>query len=473
MITTAHLTEIDSLFSQQAANLQQLKAEGVSERLEKIKQIERYLADPEHENALAEAMYADLRKPRAEVITTEITPVLVTAKHIHSHLSSWMKDQSVGAPISMAGISSKIRYEPKGQALIISPWNYPFQLAINPLLYAIAAGNAVIIKPSEVAAHTSAFLKQMIASLFDPAEVVVVEGEVPVATALLAKPFNHIFFTGSPAVGKIVMRAAAEHLASVTLELGGKSPAIVDGTRDIETAATQIAWAKCLNNGQTCIAPDYVMVREDLLGEFSDQYAAAIRRFYNPDGRGVQASPDYGRLINAKHFARILSLLEDAEAKGAQIEIGGEMDEADLFMSPVLLTGITEEMTLMKEEIFGPLMPVLTYQELSEVTEMINRRPKPLAMYIQSNRRANVEFILANTSAGGTVINELMVSSVNPHLPFGGVNNSGIGKSNGKHGFVEFSNERGVLKRNWGTFSMIYPPYKNRMIQLLRWTTKL
>lgn len=473
MTATTHTTHIEELFIRQQQNLQQLKETDLKQRLEKIRRIEAFLQEEENESALAAALYADLRKAREEAILTELAPVLVSLSHLLSHLGDWMKDKAVSTPMAMAGISSHIRYEPKGQCLIIAPWNYPFQLAINPLLYAIAAGNAVILKPSEVSAHTSAFLKHMLETLFPTEEVAVVEGDAAVANELLAQPFNHIFFTGSPAVGKIVMKAAAEHLASVTLELGGKSPVVIDGTRDLRIAAEQIAWAKCVNNGQACIAPDYLILPEPLRDEFVEAFEAAVQQMYDPTGKGIQQASAYSRMINGRHFLRVKNLIADATAKGAHIAAGGAMDEADLFIEPTLLTDVTEDMAIMKEEIFGPVLPILTYTELTEVPAIINRRPKPLALYLQSNRQPNVEYLLQHTSAGGTAINELMVTSINPHLPFGGVNNSGIGKTNGLHGFIEFSNERGVLKRNWGTYSLIYPPFNGKIIDLLKWITRM
>ena len=464
MITTKfNIDEVDRIFNLQRTqvNLQLAKKSSVKERIKKIQKIERYILDPKNQESLFQAMWYDLHKSKEEVILSEIVPTLSAITHVYKKINLWVQDHRVGAPLAMFGISSYIKYEPKGQVLIISPWNYPFQLVIIPLIHAIAAGNVVIVKPSEIAAANSNFILNMVQTLFPENEVAVIEGDVPVSTALLDKPFHHIFFTGSPAVGKIVMQAASKHLTSVTLELGGKSPVIVDGTSSIRKVAGQIAWAKCINNGQTCIAPDYLLIHEDKKDEFVSAYKQQVEKFYNQGGQGIELSKDYTRLINQKNFLRVKGLLEDAVDKGARILYGGQHDENDKYMAPTLLDGIGTDMDIMNEEIFGPILPIITFKKLEEVLEVIERLPKPLALYIMSKKRKNINFILDNTSAGGTAINELMITTINPQLPFGGINNSGIGKSNGKYSFVEFSNERGVLRRNFLDFRMFFPPYKN------------
>jgi aldehyde dehydrogenase (NAD+) len=465
------IKEVDRIFDLQRRpeNLQRMKNTTAAQRLERITKIEKYILNEENQARLAKAMWYDLRKSREEMLATEILPILTILVHIKRQLKSWMRPQRVGAPMAMLGISSYIRYEPKGQVLLIAPWNYPFQLAINPLLHAIAAGNVCIVKPSEISAATSSFIKNMVEDLFNENEVAVIEGDVPVSQALLDKPFHHIFFTGSPAVGKIVMKAASKHLTSVTLELGGKSPCIIDETANVGVAAERIAWGKLLNNGQTCIAPDYVLVHESKKEAFLNAYQAWVEKSYNSDQKGIKASPYYTRIINEKNFHRVKSLIDDAVDKGAQLIGSGETDADDKFIAPCLLDQVTTEMTVMQEEIFGPVLPVVTYRDLSEVPAFIQQLPKPLALYIMSKSRKNQEYLLNNTTAGGTAINELMITTLNPELPFGGVNNSGIGKSNGKHSFVEFSNERGVLKRRFLDFKMLFPPYKTTIFE---WMTK-
>lgn len=451
----------------QASNFQVQKNTTASERLQKIKKIERYILNPENQSRLFLAMWTDLRKSESEVLTTEITPVLTAIQHVKQKLSSWMSDKSVGSPLALSGIYSHIRYEPKGHVLIIAPWNYPFQLVINPLIHAIAAGNVILIKPSEIAAQTALFLEKMISDLFDPTEIGLIQGDVPITTALLEKKFNHIFFTGSPAVGKIVMQAAAKHLTSVTLELGGKSPAILDETADVAKMGKRLAWAKTVNNGQICIAPDYLLIHRSQKEKFIQVFEETIRSFFNSDGKGIQQSDFYGRIIDAKNFSRLSRLLSESVSQGAKIRFGGELDESDKFISPTLLDEVTWEMPIMQEEIFGPILPILTFDSITEVPQLIERLEKPLALYILTKSSKNRSYLLQNTTAGGTVINEFLTTPINPNLPFGGVNNSGIGKSNGFHGFVEFSNERGVMHRKWMNFNIIYPPFRLKWVKML------
>ncbi len=475
METIIEKTNIEQLFSNQnkRENLQALKNTSVRERIGKIKKIEQYILSSNNHDLIASALSKDLRKSNEEVISTEISPVILTIKSVCKNLRGWMQDEHVPSPLTMAGMSSYIKYEPKGLVMIMSPWNYPFQLTLNPLIYAIAAGNAITIKPSEVSSNTSAVLKQMINELFPENEVVVIEGDVSIATELLNKPFNHIHFTGSPNVGKIVMKAASQHLTSVTLELGGKSPVIVDDTVNEKSAAQKIAWAKCLNSGQTCIAPDYALVHESKLQSFLDAFEATINKFYNPEQKGIQSSPDYCRIVNEKNHHRVMNLINNALENGAKKVIGGESDPDDKFISPTVLINVDDKMDIMKEEIFGPVLPVMTYKEINDAIKKIHHLPTPLALYIMSNSNSNIKHIMDNTSAGGTAINELMVTSINPNLPFGGMNNSGIGKSNGKHGFVDFSNERGVVKRKWGNLKIIYPPYSAKIFELFKKVVRL
>lgn len=467
-MTTTHTaaTQVARLFDLQHAdaNLQAMKDTTVQQRLERIQRLERFILDADNQQALADALQHDLGRCKEETLAVEVAPLLSVTTHTKRHLRHWMRAQSVPAPWSLMGISSHIRYEPKGHVLIIAPWNYPFQLAMLPLTYAIAAGNVVTIKPSEHTPATSAFMARMVGQLFPESEVAVVEGEVEVATALLERPFHHIFFTGSPAVGKIVMKAAAQHLTSVTLELGGKSPCIVDESADVKAAAEQIAWGKSINAGQTCIAPDYLLIHHSRKAAFLDAYAKAITTMY---GKDVAQSPHFPRIVNEKNVRRIQALIDDAVAQGATIALGGDIRHSERYISPCVLDNVTPDMAILEEEIFGPVLPIMTFRDLEEVLPIIHARPKPLALYIMSKNRAHQSYILQNTSAGGTVINEVMTGTLNPDLPFGGVNNSGIGKSNGRHAFVEFSNERGVMRRRFLDFKLIYPPYRSRLIALV------
>jgi aldehyde dehydrogenase (NAD+) len=469
MPTATHTTQLSEVFDRQRDHAPRQALTTAHERIERLQRIERYISDPQHEAALVEALQQDFRKPPAETIISETGVVFQHLKFARRHLRRWMQPEKVATPVLMLGTRNYIHFEPKGVCLIMAPWNYPFNLSILPLIYAIAAGNTVILKPSEISAHTSRFIQQMISDLFPPEEVAVVEGDAEVAQALLELPFNHIFFTGSPQIGKVVMKAASRHLSSVTLELGGKSPAIIDPSVDLKKVARQTLWGKCLNAGQTCIAPDYLIVHHSRKDDFIRAYREAVEEFYSAE---VVASPDFARIISDKHFQRIRGLLDDAISKGAQVVVGGETDAPTRYIAPTLLSEVTEEMTIMEEEIFGPVLPLLTYQTTEDIIRMVNRRPKPLTLYIQSKRRVFIEEIVRNTSAGGTVINDYLLGYGNPNLPFGGVNNSGIGKSLGFHGFREFSNERGVNHRLFGEVSFLFPPYGPRLKQMVNFLFK-
>jgi len=475
MTSTTKLSaeSLQDLFRRQQEHQSVLRSTTSRERKERLQRIDNFLQEERHLKALSKALWADFRKPEAEVMATEVMIIRQQYRHIRRNLNRWMRDQGISTPWPLIGTTSYIHYEPKGTCLIMAPWNYPFQLAVYPILYGLAAGNTLVVKPSEMAPHTSAFLRDMISSLFPPEEVAVVEGDAEVAQALLDLPFNHVFFTGSPKVGKLVMQAAARHLSSVTLELGGKSPAIVAPDAPIKTTAERTAWAKFLNNGQTCIAPDYLLVHESVADSFADAFCESIKQMYGPDQKAIQASPDYSRIINDRHFDRLRSLLDDATTRGARPVFGGTFDGSDRFIMPTLLKHVTSDMRVMQEEIFGPIMPMLIYQKPEEAMEIIKRHPKPLAFYINSRNKRTIRYFMDHSSAGGTLVNDYMLGLSNPNLPFGGVNHSGIGKSLGFHGFVEFSNERSVLERRWGTLKPLYPPYtklKSSIIRLLsRW----
>ena len=461
-------TEIKRIYEVQSnpKNVLALRNSSYQDRIAKIKSIYNYILNKSNHDRIAEALYKDLRKSNEEVITTEMTPVILTIKEVCKKLKHWMKDEHVPSPVTMVGMSSFIKYESKGNILIIGPWNYPFQLAIYPLVYAIAAGNTAIIKPSEFSSNTANAISIMIKELFDENEVAVVEGGIPEATALLALPFNHIHFTGSPKVGKIVMEAAAKNLTAVTLELGGKSPVIIDGSTNLNSTAEKVCWGKTLNSGQTCIAPDFALVQENALDGFVEGFKRACEKFYDPDKKGIDQSKDYGRIINDTNFDRVHALLEDAKENGAKVEFGGEVNKQDRYIQPTLLSNINMEMKIMQDEIFGPILPVVPFKNKEDVTELLNSFPSPLALYIMSNNKDNTKYFLDHTVAGGTCINELMLTSVNPHLPFGGVNNSGVGKTGGKHSFMDFSNQRGVIKRKYGnSIKLIYPPFNKQIFK--------
>ena len=464
MMTTVPDTprqKVLDIYSKQRAYAPILAQSTATDRIKKLNKIQQYLTNKANTKRLMDALAADLSKPEVEVMTSELGVLLSSLRDIKKKLRFWMKDKAVSTPLAMTGASSYIKYEPKGVALIISPWNYPFQLCINPLLYAIAAGCAAMLKPSEYSCNTSQYIAGMIADLFEEKEVAVCQGGIPTSTILLEQPFDHMYFTGSPTVGKIVMKAAAQHLASVTLELGGKSPCFVLPKVNVAAAAKKLAWGKFFNTGQTCIAPDYALVPSHLATQLTQELTTAIKTMYNKAGKGIKHSPDLGRLIGDKHYSKVLSMLHEAVNDGATIAYGGSHDPDTRYIEPTILTNINPTSTILKEEIFGPILPIVTYDSLDEAITFTNGKPKPLALYILGDSRKKINHIINNTSAGGTVINDFLLHFANHNLPFGGVNNSGIGKSHGKHGFVAFSNERAIMKNKWALTHILHPPYTN------------
>lgn len=460
---------IEGIFAQLKANQYAVGATTSAERKAKLKKLHHTIL--KYRPQIKKAMYQDFKKHPSEVDLTEVYPITSEIKHSRRHLNRWLRKHRVPTPLALMGSSSYITYEPKGVVLIMSPWNFPFNLTFCPLISAVAAGNTVVLKPSEHTPHSSAVMKAIIQEVFDEREVTLVEGGVETAQHLLDLPFNHIFFTGAPSIGKIVMAAAAKHLTSVTLELGGKSPTIVDETADIKMAARRIAWGKFVNNGQICIAPDYVLVHESVKENFIQQLNEHLRSYYTDDpGR----EPSYARIVNAKHYARVKNLVDDAVAKGAKVQYGNQTDAEDDYMSPTILTDLSDDAEIMKEEIFGPVLPIRSFTSLDEVISSINAREKPLALYIYSKRKRNIDKIMKQTRAGGGCINHTGVHFYNANLPFGGSNNSGIGKGHGWHGFQAFSNPRGVLKQHIpNALELLLPPYndfKQKVIDLtIKW----
>ena len=462
---------IANLFQAQFDALRQhapaLRREDVAARRARLQKLSKWLHA--HRTDIQAALYTDFRKPAAETDMTEIWTSLVELKHTSSHLKKWMAPRSVGVSMALLGTRSWVQVEPKGVVLIIAPWNYPFYLAVGPLISAIAAGNAVVIKPAEQTPATSALLRKLCQDLFRPEEVLLLEGGKEVATELLKLPWDHIFFTGSPEVGKIVMRAAAEHLSGLTLELGGKNPAVVDETANLRDAAEKIVWGKFLNNGQTCVAPDYLLVQESVQPALVQELKAAIERAYNPGGAGIEASDSLARIVNEHHFARLAGLLEDAQTKGATVAAGGVVDASQNYIEPTILTNVPAGARVLEEEIFGPLLPVLTYKNLSETAAYVNARLKPLAQYVFSTSAENRRYLLDNISAGGAGVNETVLHFAHPELPTGGVGNSGLGKAHGHAGFLAFSNEKGVMRQRVGFTGIkaMYPPYTSRVRKLV------
>ena len=472
-MTTAIATErITDIFHLQKENAPRINKSSVSERIKKLKSIKSYLTDPKNEKKLVEAIKTDLKRPEVEVLVGEVVTVIQEIDFVSKNLKQWLKPKKVTTPLTLAGSSSYIHYESKGTSLIISPWNYPFQLAITPLIYSIAAGNTAIIKPSEYSAATSAYLEEMIGQLFDENEAKVIQGAVEESQALLNCPFDHMYFTGSTHVGKIVMGAAAKHLSSVTLELGGKSPCIVDDTADISFAAKSLTWGKFFNTGQTCIAPDYILVHKNKAESLIEALKSTIKARFNTDGKGMIHSDSLGRIISERHYVRAKSLLQDAVEKGAEVLIGGETNDNERYVSPTLLHRVNNEMRIMQEEIFSPILPIIPYSDYSAIINQISRLPKPLAMYIFSKNQKNIDAYINDTTAGGTVINDTLIHYGNHHLPFGGVNHSGIGKSHGQYGLYAFMNERAIMRQHLGSTKMLHQPYDEKSLKTVRLMSK-
>lgn len=457
--------DILRVFEGQRATALQLRTSTLEQRLAKIRKLRDAMLA--HREELLAAGYADFKKPPAEVELTELLPVVAEANDAIRGLKKWMKPTSVWPSRMTFGLSGWIQYEPKGRTLIISPWNYPVNLTFCPLISAIAAGNTAILKPSEMTPHCSALMVKIVREIFTEDEVAIFEGDAAVSTTLLSLPFDHIFFTGSPAIGKVVMAAAAKHLTSVTLELGGKSPTIVDATADLKLAAQNILWGKFTNNGQTCIAPDHIYVHASVKDQFVRECANVLETTYGRDAASQQKSPFLARVVNARHTARIKGLLDDATAKGARVLTGGKVDESDCYIAPTLLENIPADAKIMSEEIFGPLLPIIPFTSVDEVVARINADPKPLALYIWSKSEPVIEQLLKQTSAGGTCINHTVVHFLHGNLPFGGVNNSGIGRAHGHYGFRDFSHERSVVRTRFMLAKMFFPPYTDKMRRIV------
>lgn len=460
--------KIERIFQSQLSNQYKVGDTSYKERLAKLDKL--FDAVNKYKQEIRDAMYADFKKPAAEVDLTEIFIVTTEIKHARRQLRQWMSKEKVATPMSMLGSSSWIQYEPKGVVLIISPWNFPLNLTFGPLISAIAAGNCVIIKPSEHTPHTAGVMQKIIDEIYDENEIAMLQGGVEISTELLKLPFNHIFFTGAPSIGKVVMTAAAKNLASVTLELGGKSPTIVDETADIKVVATRMVWGKFANNGQVCIAPDYVLVHESKKDALVTAVKDKIKAFYGDD---PSQSGDYCRIVNDRHHARVQSIIEDAVSNGGKVVMGGESIPDQDYIAPTMITDAPMDSRVMTEEIFGPVLPIQTYSNLDDAIDLINAGEKPLALYIFSKSKKNIDKVMKNTRAGGTCINNSDVHFFNTNLPFGGSNNSGIGKSHGKYGFLAFSNARSVLKQNIpGALEMLMPPYTGAKQKLIDLTIK-
>lgn len=461
-------TDIERVFNLQQQHQYEVGKTTAKQRIAQLNKL--HDAIWRYRDDFKEALHKDFKRHPSEVDLADLYPVISEIKHAKRDLRRWMSPQKVPTPISLMGSKSWIHYEPKGVVLIISPWNFPVNLTLGPLVSAIAAGNCVMLKPSEHTPHTSATMKKLVQEIFDEKEVAIFEGGIEASQKLLELPFNHIFFTGAPSIGKIVMAAAAKHLTSVTLELGGKSPTIIDKTADMKAAAKRIAWGKFFNNGQICIAPDYVFVHESRKEEFIDLMKQNVKTFY---GENAQESEDYSRIVNNRHFNRIKGYLENSLEKGAKIEMGGKMDGSEDYIEPTMVSNVDKDSDLMQMEIFGPVLPINTFTDLQEPIDYVNKGEKPLALYIFSKNEKNINRVINNTRAGGTCINNNAIHYNNNELPFGGSNNSGIGKGHGWFGFEGFSNARAVYKQILpGSIEFLMPPYNNLKQKMMDLTLK-
>jgi acyl-CoA reductase-like NAD-dependent aldehyde dehydrogenase len=445
--------EISEIIRQQRLFFATGKTKDVSFRLEQLKVLRKTVLD--NQAAILQALKADLNKPTFEAYATEIG-VLKEIDYTIKHLKSWTKPKKVASTPEQFPSEAVIYPEPLGVVLIIAPWNYPFQLTLSPLVGAIAAGNCAILKPSELAPHTSRAIADIFQKNFDKSYIAVVEGGVETSQELLKEKFDHIFFTGGTAVGKIIMEAAAKHLTPVTLELGGKSPCIVDADINLEHTARRIAWGKFINSGQTCIAPDYLLVDKTIKKDLIENIKNCLKEFY---GDRPENNPDYGRIINQKQLARLTAFLNNGE-----IIVGGKINPETLYIAPTLIDNVSLDAPIMQEEIFGPILPIVEYNNLSEAIGIVNSQPKPLALYLFSKNKDYQEKILRETSSGGVCINDTVMQVGIPDLPFGGVGFSGIGSYHGKASFDTFSHQKSVLKKSF-LFDpkWRYAPYKGKL----------
>jgi len=428
-------------------------------RRQQLERLKAMLID--HEQDFLDALKTDLGKPAVEGYVTDIAFVLGEIDDMLKNLEKWNRPIKVKSPIVAQPAKSRRIPEPLGVVLVIAPWNYPIQLLLVPVAGAIAAGNAVVMKPSEVSQKTSETLARLVPRYLDNDAVVLVEGGVDETTELLAQHFDHIFYTGNGTVGRIVMSAAAKNLTPVTLELGGKSPVIIDSSAKLKVAARRVAWGKWMNAGQTCIAPDYVLLTEDVHDDFIDQLASAIRSFYGSD---PQKSESYGRIVSDRHFNRLRALMS-----GGQVVIGGRTDSADRFIEPTVLTNIDVSAAIMNEEIFGPILPIVKVKSLDDAIEFVNARPHPLALYVFAESDIAIDAVIERTTAGGVTVNGTIMHITNPNLPFGGIGESGMGSYHGETSVRLFQHLKPVLRRSTKMDpSLPYPPYNARKAKIFR-----
>ncbi len=460
------LDRVHRIFEAQCKNRWNMSRTTAASRVERLKRLRDAIRARKDE--LCAAIQSDFGKHPVEAEVTEILPIIEELSVAIRKLPKWMKPRRAGTPLTLFGSRSRIQYEAKGLVLILSPWNYPFFLALGPLVCAIAAGNCVMLRPSEKTPKTARFIHDLIASVFPENEAAVLLGDRSVADALLELPFDHMFFTGSPAVGRKVMACAARHLASVTLELGGKSPAFVDETADLNAAAERITWGKFINAGQTCVAPDYVLVHESVAEKFTAGVVKTLERFYGTTDKERFENADFARMVDTGSCKRLERAIRESIAQGARLVTGGQVDPDARRVVPTVLAGVRNDSPIMAEEIFGPVLPVLTFKTLEDAAALVRARTKPLALYVFSSSKRNIGLLLDGTTAGGTCINNTIVHVANPYLPFGGIGESGMGSYHGRFGFEALSHSRAVLTQTLpSSTALLFPPYKERARKVL------
>lgn len=449
------MTIIRDKFNNSKAFFNTHKTKNLKFRKQQLKLLSKNIKN--HENELLDALYKDLGKSKVEAYATEIGMLLKSIKLMRKELKNWSKTKQTDTPLYLFPTKSYIKKEPYGTVLIIGPFNYPVQLVFEPLIGAIAAGNTAIVKPSELTPHVAIVIKDIIEDTFDEAYVSVVEGGIEETQALLSLPFDYMFFTGSEKVGKIVYEAAARKLIPVTLELGGKSPVIVNDTANIKVASERISFGKFTNAGQTCVAPDYILVQRKVKNDLIKALKKTITEFY---GENIEKSPDFGRIVNQKHFNRLNDLIQIHKDN---VVFGGNSSKEDLYIEPTLLDNITNDNKIMKEEIFGPILPIITYDNFDEVLEIIQSKSKPLSLYLFSEDENMTHRVVEELSFGGGAINDTLMHLANPNLPFGGVGSSGIGQYHGKYSFDTFSHMKSyTFKSTRLESSLFFPPYKGK-----------
>lgn len=454
------LTQIKEIFKKQRNFFNTQKTKDLNFRIAQLKTLHRALND--YNDKISDAMYADLRRSKPLTYYSEIGISLKSISMTIKNLKKWAKPKKVKASWDIYPLSKCwVQYEPFGQTLLISPWNYPVTLTMGPLTAAMSAGNTAILKPSELAPNISKVIDEMIHQYFDEDYIAVCQGGKDVAGELLELPFDHIMYTGGTAVGKIIMEAASKHLTPVTLELGGKSPVIVDKDIDLAKSAKRVVTGKFINCGQTCIAPDHVFVHEMIADRFIDEMKRWMKEFFSAD---PLSSPDYGKMINQRHFDRVSAYLKDGK-----IQVGGQVNKDELYIAPTLMTDASFDAPVMRDEIFGPILPIFTYNNLDDILAHFRTQPKPLALYIYSTNREIHNKVLAETTSGGVAINDSITQFVSMNLPFGGVGNSGMGRYHGHYGFETFSHHRAIMKQtNLIDLKLKYPPVTEKTVKLLK-----